>query len=84
MKHEVFEVGFWSRVRYSLKAFFSVLFNRPIVVYYDDEEMYARSNFMIMAQMATNMVQICEYIAEEHDTMKISLDSLSYSEERKN
>ena len=42
MKHEVFEVGFWSRVRYACKAFVSVLFNRPIVVYYDDEEMYAR------------------------------------------
>lgn len=84
MKHEVFEVGFWGKVRFAIKAAMSIVFNRPIVVYYDDEEMYARSNFMMMARMSAQMVQVCEYIADNHDTMQIGLDSLAYTDERKN
>lgn len=84
MNHEVFEVGFWGKLRFAFKAFFGVILNRPIVVYYDDEEMYARSNFMLMAKMTSHMVQVCEYIADNHDTMQIGFDSLSYTDERKN
>lgn len=84
MSTEVVQVEFWGRLRFAIKAFFAILFLRPIVAYYDDEQMYARSNFMLMAKMTATMVSLCEHIAEHHDEMVISFDSLSYDENRKN
>lgn len=84
MSTEVIQVGFWGRLRFAFKAFTSIVFLRPIVAYYDDEQLYARSNFILMAKMTATMVSLCEHIAENHDDMVVSFDSLSYDESRKN
>ena len=84
MATEIHEVKLFGRIRFAFKAFFSVLFLRPVVVFYDDEEMYARSNFMLLAKMTATMYQLCEGIADSEDELIVNLDSLSYGEERKN
>jgi hypothetical protein len=84
METEVQEVKLYGRIKFAFKAFFSVLFLRPVVVFYDDEQMYARSNFMLLARMTATMYQLCETIADSEDGMIVNLDSLSYGEERKN
>lgn len=81
---EIFEVGFWGRLRYGIKAFWAIVFLRPIFVTFDDEEMYARTNLLLMTRMVATLIGIIEQSELEQNADKFVKQLLKYSSDRIN
>jgi hypothetical protein len=50
----------WDKFKYAIKAAWSVMINRPIIVYFDDGTMYCRSNPFYLQAAAKNLNEIAE------------------------
>lgn len=81
---EMYEVGLFGRIRFAFKAFFAVLLLRPIFVSFDDEEIYARTNTMLLARMAAILMNMVDTITMEQDAEDFVEDILRYSKDRMN
>lgn len=80
----MYEVGLLGRVRFAFKAFFAILLLRPIFVSFDDEELYARTNTILLARMAAVLMNMVDTINNEQDAEDFVDDLLRYSKDRMN
>lgn len=80
----IYLVGFFGRLRFALKAFFAIIMLRPILISFDDEEIYARTNTILLARMAGILMNMVDTLSNEQDAEDFVDDLLKYSENRKN
>jgi hypothetical protein len=66
MDNDIDPVGFRERITYAFKAFWHVLLNRPIICYFDDSIIYARTNPYYMKAAADKLSAVADMqITEE-------------------
>lgn len=81
--HEIESSGFKDRLRYALRATFCIIVNRPIICYFDDGEIYARTNPYYMRAAATQINEIAEAQLADYFAEKMT-DFLKITPERRN
>jgi hypothetical protein len=65
-EEEILEVGFLERLRFGLRAAWHMVTNRPIVCYFDDNVVYAKSNPFYLKAVANRLDEIAnEQLAED-------------------
>lgn len=63
---EIERIGFSQRMRYAIRAFMHIIMNRPIICYFDDSEIYARTNPFYMKAASEALAEVAEVqIVEE-------------------
>lgn len=63
---EIEKVSFKDRLMYGLRALFHMVMNRPIICYFDDSTIYARTNPFYLQAASQALAEVAEaQIAEE-------------------
>ncbi len=84
MQTEIYEVGFWGRVRYAFKAWWHIMALRPTFIAFDDEEMYARTNVQMLAQMTAVLMDMTEQAVVGIEAEEWLENLIKNTENRKN
>lgn len=81
--NEIEASGFVDRLRYAWRATFCIIVNRPIICYFDDGEIYARTNPYYLKAAASQINEIADAQFAEHFADRIQ-DFLTIGPERRN
>lgn len=65
-QEDIEQIGFYSRASYAIRAFMHIIMNRPIICYFDDSTIYARTNPFYMKAASEALSEVADaQIAEE-------------------
>lgn len=63
---DIESVSFSERMRYAIRAFMHIVLNRPLICYFDDSTIYARTNVFYMKAAAEALADAADaQIAQE-------------------